>query len=167
MNGSTSPRINQLLDLMDAAFDDAGWESLIGNLRATIPEDWEWIPDGGSRSIRDIVKHVGACKFMYENYAFGDGTMWWADSLVDGTAHTENLESAIGWLREGQQQLRTSIAALSDANLESEVRMNWGEFKPASYLVTVMTHHDVYHAGEINLLRSLHHRDDLWEHERE
>jgi hypothetical protein len=167
MNGSSSPRITQLLDLMDAAFDGEGWESLVGNLRSSRPDDWEWIPDGGSRSIRDIVRHVGACKLMYENHAFGDGKLWWADPLVDGAAHTENLESAIAWLREGQQRLRASIAKLSDADLECEVRMNWGEYKPASYLVTVMIHHDAYHAGEINLLRSLHHRDDRWEHERE
>jgi uncharacterized damage-inducible protein DinB len=158
--------MKQLLALMDWAFDGAGWESLVGNLRSTRPDDWEWRPDGGSRSIRDIVRHVGACKLMYENHAFGDATLGWADAIVDGGSFTENLDAAIDWLRDGQKRLRTSIADLSDANLDADVRMNWGEYKPASYLVTVMIHHDVYHAGEINLLRSLHHRDDLWEHER-
>jgi hypothetical protein len=31
----------------------------------------------------------------------------------------------------------------------------------------VMIEHDIYHAGEINHLRSLHHGDDRWAHEKQ
>ncbi len=41
--------------------------------RAFVPEDgWLWVPPA-VRTIRQIVGHVGACKYMYDDYAFGDG----------------------------------------------------------------------------------------------
>jgi hypothetical protein len=79
------PAISQLLYLLDEAFDATSNEqSFLGNLRALVPEDWLWVPAGGRRSIRDIVRHVGGCKFMYHDYAFGDATLTWEDPLVDG-----------------------------------------------------------------------------------
>ena len=59
-------------------------QSLLGNLRTLVPEDWLLVPPGGHRSIRDIVRHVGGCKFMYHDYAFGGATLTWEDPLVDG-----------------------------------------------------------------------------------
>jgi len=46
--------------------------------------------------------------------------------------------------------------------LNKDVPVNWGEMKIIRYVITTMIHHDVYHAGEINLLRSRHSRDDRW-----
>jgi len=30
-----------------------------------------------------MVAHVGACKYVYENHAFGDASLRWDDPLVD------------------------------------------------------------------------------------
>ena len=67
----TTAAVGQLLYLLDEAFAGEDWHSLLGNLRAVAPEEWRWVPPGGDRSIRDIVQHVGGCKFMYEDHAFG------------------------------------------------------------------------------------------------
>ncbi|MEJ7838874.1 MAG: DinB family protein [Thermomicrobiales bacterium] len=166
--GTTSTvQISQLVALLDSAFDGADWDSLLGNLQTTVAEDWEWIPDGGSRSIRDIVRHVGGSKFMYENSAFGDGSLTWDHPLVSGEAYTRDFVDAAKWLRDGHHRLREVALALTDADLTREVLMNWGDHESAYFVFSIMAHHDVYHAGEINLLRSLHHRDDRWAHERE
>lgn len=157
---TSNVQITQLVALLDSAFDGADWDSLLGNLRSTTMNDWEWIPDGGSRPIRDIVRHVGGCKFMYENYAFGDGSLTWNHPLVSGEAYTRDFADAAKWLRDGHHCLREAALALTDADLTREVRMNWGEHESAYFVFSIMAHHDVYHAGEINLLRSLHHRDD-------
>ena len=45
-------------------------------------------------------------------------------------------------------------------------RTNWGELKETRWIVAVMIQHDLYHAGEINHLRSLYGGDDRWAHER-
>ena len=160
----TVPAVSQLLYLLDEAFEGNEWHSLLGNLHSLTPEDWLWLPPGGQRSIRDIIQHVGGCKFMYHNHAFGDAQLSWDDPLVDGLGALSTISSAIGWLREGQQRLRQSIAVLDDTELLRPRMTNWGVPKETRWIIAVMIQHDLYHAGEINHIRSLHHQDDRWEY---
>jgi DinB superfamily len=139
------PAISQLLYLLDEAFESTTNEqSLLGNLRALLPEDWVWVPPGGRRSIRDIVQHVGGCKFMYHDYAFGGATLIWEDPLVDGVDTLDSSAWAIVWLRAGQQRLRQSIVALAhDAELLCPRLTNWGEREETRWIITVMIQHDL------------------------
>src|SRR5436853_583974 len=150
----TTATISQLVYLLDEAFQGPDWHSLLGNLRSLTPEDWSWVPPGGERSIRDIVQHVGSCKFMYHNHAFGDATLTWDAPLVEGGDALAALAPAIEWLREGQERLRHSIAALDDGELLRPRMTNWGELKETRWIVAVLLQHDLYHAGEINHIRS-------------
>ncbi len=159
--------VDQLLYLLDEAFEGEDWHSLLVNLRAVAPDEWRWAPPGGQRSIRDLVQHVGSCKFMYDNHAFGDATLDWEHPLVAGDETLADSASSVVWLRDGHARLRRSIAGLDDAELLRPRRTNWGELKETRWIVAVMIQHDLYHAGEINHLRSLYRRDDRWEHERE
>src|SRR5215831_13273958 len=109
-----TPALSQLLYLFDEAFQGTPWTSLLGNLDSLTPEDWLWVPPQGHRSVRDIVQHVGSCKLMYHNHAFGDAQLTWDDPLVEGRNSLETSTSAIAWLREGQERLRQSIALLDD-----------------------------------------------------
>ena len=123
------------------------------------------MPPGGQRSIRDIAQHVGGCKLMYHNHAFGDAKLTWDDHLVDGVDTLSTVDSAIAWLREGQERLRQSIALLDDAELSRERMTNWGEMKETRWIIRTMIEHDLYHAGEINHLRSLRQQSDRWEYD--
>ena len=161
----TTAAVEQLLYLLDAAFD-SGWHSLLGNLSAVAPAEWQHLPHGGQRSIRDIVQHVGGCKFMYENHAFGDATLGWDHPLVRGADALANVASANAWLRDGQARLRASIAALDDEQLLQLRLTNWGELKETRWIIAVMIEHDLYHAGEINHLRSICRHDDRWAYQR-
>jgi hypothetical protein len=162
-----SSAISQLLYMLDAAFEGTAWHSLLGNLKPVTPEDWLWVPHGGKRSIHDIVQHVGSSKRMYENHAFGDRKLTWGDRAVDGGDALSDLPTAIAWLREAQAGLRQSVAALDDDDLTALRMTNWGEQKDTRWIITTMIEHDLYHAGEINHLRSLHGGDDRWAHEQE
>ncbi len=163
----TTPAVDQLLYLLDEAFAGEDWHSLLTNLGAVTPEAWNWTPPGGSRSISNIAMHVGGCKFMYENHAFGDAALGWEHPLVLGNDAAAGIASAVAWLREGQARLRGSIAALDDAELRRPRMTNWGEPKETRWIVATMIQHDLYHAGEINHLRALHGGEDRWEHELE
>ncbi len=154
--------VSTLLYLLDAAFEGPDWHALLVNLGAVTPEDWTWRPPGGTRTIRDIVQHVGGCKLMYENHAFGDGRLTWEDPLVDGVGALATVPEAVAWLHDCQARLRTSVAVLDDADLDQPRMTNWGEPKPTRWITTAMIQHDLYHAGEINHLRSLHGHDDRW-----
>ena len=154
--------VSQLLYLFDEAFQGPDWHSLLGNLRSLSPEDWQWVPPGGNRCIRDIVQHVGGSKLMYHDHAFGDARLTWDSPLVEGGEALAAVESAIGWLQLGQERLRQSIAGLDDAELLRPRATNWGELKETRWIIGTMIQHDLYHAGEINHIRSLRQGSDRW-----
>ncbi len=159
--------VAQYLYLLDEAFDGPHWHSLVGNLRSVNPEDWGRVPAGGERSIRDIVGHVGSCKYMYENHAFGDASLDWEHPLVEGQGALTDWGSAEEWLRQGQVRLRDSVAALDDDQLLVPRKTNWGEWKETRWIIAVMIQHDLYHAGEINHIRSLCQQSDRWAYSEE
>ncbi|MEO8288442.1 MAG: DinB family protein [Chloroflexota bacterium] len=154
--------VSQFLYLVDESFQGKDWHSLLSNLKLVTPDDWSWVPAGGDRSIKDIVQHVGSCKLMYHNHAFGDAQLTWNDPAVEGAALTETIPSAISWLRGAHERLRESIAALDDDELFRPRMTNWGELKETRWIVTTVIQHDLYHAGEINHIRALRQQSDRW-----
>jgi uncharacterized damage-inducible protein DinB len=162
--------IDQYLYLMDAAFAGPDWHSLLTNVRALAPEDWLWLPPGGARPIAEMVAHVGACKYMYENHAFGDAALQWGEPLTNerrlATASEPAFDELLRWLEEAQRRLRASVAALDDdAELLRPRRTNWGELKETRWIIKSMIEHDLYHAGEINRMRALRQENDRWAYE--
>ena len=153
-------RVSELLDMMDDAFQGERWHSLLTNLASVTPADWRWVAPGGRRSIRDIVAHVGGCKFMYYNQAFGDGRLTWDDPPVAGGDALATIPGAIAWLREGHERLRGGIAALDDDELARPRGHHSGTPKETRWIILTMIEHDLYHCGEINYIRALHQHDD-------
>jgi len=166
--------VEQLLYLMDHAFKEDGEHSLLRNLASVRDECWLASAPGGSRSVRQIVGHVGACKYMYDDFAFGDARMKWEDPANELGVTMEELQSSLRlaneppkvavfeWLREGQRRLRENLASLSDDDLAAPTRRPEGGTKEMRWIISVMIEHDVYHAGEINHLRALMEGDDRW-----
>jgi hypothetical protein len=164
--------IEALLDVMEEAFRGRGIEqsnesqALLPNLASVSVEAWQALPPSASRSIGAIALHVGACKIMYADYAFGDGTLqfgtpqvepWPEDAVAPGEL-VPWLEAAHGALVDGVQALA------GDADLDVPRLTNWGERRPTRWIIAAMITHDAYHAGEINHLRSLLDGDDRWRH---
>jgi uncharacterized damage-inducible protein DinB len=163
--------VGELLRSLDAAFEGdttyAGddWHSLLGNLGTVPPEAWAWLPPGGARSILAIVRHIGRCKLEYDDCAFGAATLGEDDPLMRAATTLGDPAAALDWLRACNARLRRSIAALDDAELSRPRRTIWGDERETRWLIGIMIQHDLYHAGEINHLRSLHSGDDDWEGE--
>jgi hypothetical protein len=159
----THPEVDLLLYLMDEAFEREVGHSILGNLSTVTEDDWLWQPPGGHRLIADIVGHVGACKYMYDNHAFGDAAMTWEDPLfAQPPDRQRTLSDTIQWLREGHGLLREHVQALDDDDLPKLQRTNWGELKETRWIISVMIQHDIYHAGEINHIRALCQDNDTW-----
>lgn len=144
---------------MDSAFDGDVEHSFLTNLRSVSEEEWTWVPPKGRRSIGQIVHHVGACKYMYDDHAFAGGRLGWDDPLV---APPRSLAEAMRWLANGQQRLREHVAALDDAELLKPRRTNWGELYETRRIISIMISHDLYHAGEVNHLRAMRQGNDGW-----
>ncbi len=110
--------IDEYLYLLDAAFAGPDWHSLLTNVRAVEPRDWLWLPPGGARPIAEMVAHVGACKYMYENHAFGDAALSWGEPLTNErrltTVTADAVAELLSWLESAQRRLRASVDALDD-----------------------------------------------------
>ncbi len=162
--------IDALLELMEEAFRGRGIEesnesqALLTNLASVPPEAWTALPAGAVRSIASIAIHVGACKVMYDDHAFGAGTLQFGTPAVEPWDETASVPAdVIAWLEDAHRRLTDHVRALvDDAELDRPRPTNWGELRPTRWIVGTMITHDAYHAGEINHLRSLLGGDDRW-----
>ena len=161
--------------LLDHVIWDMGqaFDMLFNNLKDLREDDWDYVPEGGARSIRAIVGHVASSKLMYDNHAFGDASMTWEDPQWDAAQSPTSgegfsPEALVDWLRASDLRLRRSVDALGDdAELARNRPVSWGGTRKTRWIITRLIHHDAYHAGEINHLRSVHQRSDRWEWEQE
>ncbi len=163
--------IEQYLYMMDQAFESSeGWHSLMQNLRDVREDEWDWVPEGAKRSIRQIARHCGA-RYMYANHMFGDRSMrWWTIPPPPN----QDPASIIEWIREGFRQMRDGVASLADDAELTRPRgaplgpIGWGN-RPGEdgpdecetrWLISIMIQHDLYHAGEINHIRAMRQGND-------
>ena len=157
--------IETLVRLTEDAFDGDPDHSLLANLRDLREEDWTALPLGAGRAIADVLEHVGWSKWMYEDYAFGPGSMIGDQPPLipaDG-ARARPHKKLLEWVTEGHHRWMASVRALDDdSELERERLANWGDRLPTRALIRILIAHDFYHAGEINHIRALLHGTDRW-----
>lgn len=166
MNTSRSRTgIDNLVWLLEEAFEGDPSHSLLANLKDLREEDWTATPSGSNRSIADILEHVSWSKWMYEDYAFGTASMRGDQPplIPEGGARSRPREELLAWLTEGHRRWLASVRALdADSELDKERLTNWGERLPTRDIIRIMIAHDFYHAGEINHLRALQQGTDRW-----
>jgi hypothetical protein len=161
--------IEEVVYLLDEAFSGKGIEetnesqSLLGNLATVEEASWRAVPHGGVRTIESVVIHVGTCKVMYDEYAFGPGRLRWDDrDLLPWPEGEAPMQEVVVWLRETHARFVAHVRVLSDDELAMPRRANWGEDRETRWLISTILEHDTYHAGEINHIRSLVRSDDRW-----
>ena len=158
--------LDTLCWLIEECFE-VGDQSLMANLTDLRDEDWTALPPTGERTIADILEHVGWCKWMYADYAFGTASLRGDQPplIPPGGARSRPKDELLAWLRAGQDHWLACVHALiEDSELEVERMTNWGETLPTRTILLIMIEHDVYHAGEINHLRALLQGNDRWEY---
>jgi uncharacterized damage-inducible protein DinB len=155
--------------LLDEAFGGEGIvetnesQSLLANLATVDDGQWTAVPAHGRRSIASIALHVGSCKVMYDEYAFGNGALSWDDpAVVPWEADVAPRDGTVAWLRATHDRLMEHVAALGDDDLVAPRQTNWGELRETRWLLSTLMQHDAYHAGEINNIRALLGGDDAW-----
>ncbi len=160
--------VDTLAGLIHDAYAGDPEHSLLANLRDVTERDWYALLSGGGRSIADILEHVAWCKWMYEDYAFGPGTLRGGQPpLVPSQgASARRRAELLAWLAEGHRRWLASVTALrDDAELDRDRLTNWGEPLQTRVIIRIMIVHDLYHAGEINHLRATLQGTDRWAYE--
>jgi hypothetical protein len=145
-----------LLALLDEAYDRQSWHgpNLRGSLRGVQAALAEWRPAPGRHSIRDIAVHAAYWKYAVRRRLAGDdrggfplqGSNWFPPDPARGWAEDLKL------LKSEHQRLRQAIEAYPERRLDRPL-LKTG--RPAAWLIRGIAAHDLYHAGQIQLLKRL------------
>ncbi|MDQ3654196.1 MAG: DinB family protein [Chloroflexota bacterium] len=172
MTDRATSNIDLLVHLLDHTLEESAsefgwdhWHSLIRNLSTVEPGEWDALPAGAGRTIRQIVRHIGVTYLMHENHAFGDGKRGWGDLDVDGIEPGESPDELTIWLRATHGRFRDSVANLTDDVLDNRRPAAWGDLLEVRRIVELMIQHPLYHVGEINHIRALLQGNDDWDHQ--
>ena len=153
------PQVALLLRILDEGFDRRAWHgpNLRGALRGLDARRAVWRPARGRHSIWELVVHAAYWKYAVRRRLTGDkrgsfalsGSNWFARS-GDGGETAWRADLAL--LTEEHRQLREVVARLRDADLP---RAAAGSGRSHATLIYGVAAHDVYHAGQIQLLKRL------------
>lgn len=159
-----SPRpaaaISCLLDQLDRAFDRRSWHgpNLMAALRGLRGEVLGWRPQPDRHNIAELAVHAAYWKYrafrLITDAPPRSFELRGSDFLARPRAPTpEEWAADLRLLESWQARVRTAVAALPPAALAKEAVP--GEFTLAEVIAGVAAH-DLYHAGQIQLLRRLY-----------
>jgi hypothetical protein len=151
--------IDLMLRLIDQAFDQKSWHgpNLRGSLRGVEPALAAWRPGPERHCIWEIAVHAAYWKYIVRRRLLGEkrgsfplkGSNWFARPVaVSAAAWAEDIEL----LEQTHRSMREAVAGLSAANLEVTPP---GSKVSNLNLIAGIAAHDVYHAGQIQLLKRL------------
>lgn len=152
------PAISLLVAALDEAFDRRAWHgtNLRGSLRALTAEDAVWRPGPGRHNIWEIMMHAAYWKYAVRRTITDGkrgsfpyrGSNWFPRSEADAAGWRRDLKLLV----DEHRQLRATIAAFPVARLEqpsAKKRYTYAE------VIRGIAAHDLYHAGQIQLLKRL------------
>lgn len=152
-------RVGLLVSLVDEAFNRNAWHgpTLWGALRGVTSEQAAWRPAPDRHNIWEIAVHAAYWKHMVRRRITGDrrlrfplrGKDWFVRPAAAGES---DWHADLGLLRNAHRELRTLVADLSPADLAGD---RAGERR--AHMIRGSAAHDVYHAGQIQLLKRLNH----------
>jgi hypothetical protein len=153
--------INLLLEILDQAFDRRAWHgtTLAGSLRGVSPRAALWRPSAGRHNIWELVLHTAYWKYAVRRRLRGEkrgsfarpGSNWLALPTPAGKAAWTR---DVALLKAEHQLLRGAIARFPVTRLTRRLpRSEW----TARELIHGVAAHDLYHAGQIQLLKRLKH----------
>ncbi|MEQ1895794.1 MAG: DinB family protein [Vicinamibacterales bacterium] len=155
----TRGRVEQFLRQIDQAYDGKSWHgtNLRGSLRRVTLTQAAWRPEPGRHNIWELALHAAYWKYAVRRRLTGEAR---SSFPLDGSnfftrsdAGTEaEWKRDLVLLRDEHRKLRAAVAALSDQSLD---RPPAGGGTLAVDLVAGIIAHDLYHAGQIQLLKRL------------
>jgi uncharacterized damage-inducible protein DinB len=153
------PEIALLLHILDESFDKKSWHgpTLRGSVRGLTPEQAAWRPAPGRHNIWEHVVHAAYWKYIVRRRLCGDkrgsfpikGSNWFVRPVaaVEGAWRED-----VAVLEAFHQALREAVAGLSARQLRVTPA---GSKVSNRAMLTGIAAHDVYHAGQIQLLKRL------------
>jgi hypothetical protein len=151
--------IPSLLDLFDEAFERRSWHgpNLRGSIRGLTPRTASWRPAPGRHNIWEIVVHAAYWKYAVRRRITGEkrgsfafsGSNWFPRP---STGNAKAWRDDVALLVAEHRKLRDVIAGLRPSDLR---RVSAGGRESHVRLIRGIAAHDLYHAGQIQLLKRL------------
>lgn len=150
--------ISLLLDLIDEAYEKKTWHgpNLKGALRGLTSEHALWRPAPGRHNIWEIALHAAYWKYTVRRRLLGEkrgsfplsGSNWFTRK----TGSEAEWKSDLRLLEETHRSMRAAIASLPPSRLSQP-----SKHSTISNIAVVygIANHDIYHAGQIQLLKRL------------
>ncbi len=155
MNGA----LRQILLSVDEAYSGKSWHgtTLRGSIRGVTPQEAAWRPGRGRHNIREVVIHAAYWKYAVRRRLSGrkrgsfplKGSNWFVRP-ARGEETTWAVEIAL--LDSEHTLLRDLIASLAEGDLR---RRTPGSRSTCESMLRGIAAHDLYHAGQIQLLKRL------------
>jgi hypothetical protein len=147
-----------LLAALDEAFDRRSWHgtNLLGSLRSVTVGQALWRPAPKRHNIWELAVHAAYWKYTVWRTIAGaprgsfplKGSNWFARSTADEAAWLADLRL----LKDQHRALRDAVASLSLDRIDELVP---GKKVRLGFLIRGAAAHDLYHAGQIQLLKRL------------
>jgi hypothetical protein len=159
--GLETPRheITLLLRILDQAYDKKAWHgpNLRGSIRGLTATQASWRPGLKRRSIAEIVVHAAYWKYAVRRRLRGDkrgsfplkGSNWFQ---LPNPLREETWREYVAILENEHRELRRAVAEYAADQL---YRSSPGSKTQAATLIYGAASHDLYHAGQIQLLKRL------------
>jgi DinB family protein len=156
----SQPDISILLTFIDQAFDHKSWHgaNLRGSIRGLSAGDAAWRPSPKRHNIWEIVVHAAYWKYVVRRRLLEEqrgsfvlkGSNWF--ERPKDNEDEEAWRADVALLTRTHKSLRDAIARLKS----SDLRYNPAGSKVTNLeLITGIASHDLYHAGQIQLLKRL------------
>jgi hypothetical protein len=151
--------IEHLLRLLDEAYSRAAWHgpNLRGSIRGLTAREAALSPRAGRHNIWEIVIHAAYWKYTVRRRLLGEkrgsfslqGSNWFVRP-IDRSEKAWRADVAL--LDREHQRLKAAVSAFQLEYLDRPVQ---GSKTLARRLIAGIAFHDVYHAGQIQLIKKL------------
>ncbi|HEX2474927.1 MAG TPA: DinB family protein [Lacipirellulaceae bacterium] len=151
--------LDLLLDVIDQGFDRQSWHgpNLRGSIRGVTHQQARWRPLPDRHSIWEHVLHAAYWKYTVRRRILGEkrgsfsitGSNWFTPQDVTAAAWQRDVQMLV----DTHKSMRASIADVPVARLHKQLP---GAKVTYFFLISGIAAHDVYHAGQIQLLKRLH-----------
>jgi uncharacterized damage-inducible protein DinB len=157
-----SPEIAQLLAVIDQAYNKTSWHgtNLRGSLRRVTLAQAAWRPATGRHNIWEIAVHAAYWKYAAARRFTGGsrgsfplkGSNWFPRPAVPRASLDQAWRADLDLLDEMHDALRAAVVRLSASELS---RTPPGKKVSNFALLSGVAAHDLYHAGQIQVLKRL------------
>jgi uncharacterized damage-inducible protein DinB len=150
--------VDLLLTQLDQAYDRHSWHgtNLRGSIRGLTPAKAAWRPQPGRHNVHEIVVHAAYWKYAVRRRLTREkrgsfpvkGSNWFSREAADADLWRDDLRL----LDDCHRTLRHVVSELSPAALTRSASQSLSVLS----LVSGVIAHDLYHAGQIQMLKRMY-----------